>query len=138
MPSHRACCACFAQVELSQYQYLVPPHLRESKPSYFIVGGLVFTACSGKASLRGICCRCGACVVMLVQKGYACAEKVERPLFLADAAVQMACSLLPLLLQWRLCLTVSCNSSPNPRVFCDPTPPHPTLQTPTWSSATAA
>ncbi|PSC68151.1 protease Do-like 9 [Micractinium conductrix] len=34
------------QVKLSQYQYLIPPHLREAKPSYFMVGGLVFTACS--------------------------------------------------------------------------------------------
>ena len=32
---------------LSQYQYLVPPHLREHKPSFFIVGGLVFISCSG-------------------------------------------------------------------------------------------
>ena len=36
------------QVKLSQYQYLIPPHLREAKPSYFMVGGLVFTACSGE------------------------------------------------------------------------------------------
>ena len=59
-----ACCACCEQVELSQYQYLVPPHLRESKPSYFIVGGLVFTACSGgaRASLQWLLrfCRKGA------------------------------------------------------------------------------
>ncbi|PRW60277.1 Protease Do-like 9 [Chlorella sorokiniana] len=34
------------EITLSAYQYLVPPHLRESKPSYFIVGGLVFTSCS--------------------------------------------------------------------------------------------
>ncbi|KAL4421535.1 hypothetical protein ABPG75_010826 [Micractinium tetrahymenae] len=34
------------EVKLSQYAYLIPPHLRESKPSYFIVGGLVFTSCS--------------------------------------------------------------------------------------------
>ncbi len=37
-----------AQVKLTQYAYLIPPHLRESKPSYFIVGGLVFTSCSGE------------------------------------------------------------------------------------------
>ncbi|KAI7836909.1 hypothetical protein COHA_009241 [Chlorella ohadii] len=34
------------EITLSAYQYLVPPHLRESKPSYFLVGGLVFTSCS--------------------------------------------------------------------------------------------
>jgi hypothetical protein len=34
------------QVTLSHYHYLVPPHLREAKPSYFIVGGLVFTVCT--------------------------------------------------------------------------------------------
>jgi hypothetical protein len=38
---------CPLQVQLRSYQYLVPPHLRESKPSYFIVGGLVFTPCTG-------------------------------------------------------------------------------------------
>lgn len=42
------------QITLSAYQYLVPPHLRESKPSYFIVGGLVFTSCSGEAR-RQLC-----------------------------------------------------------------------------------
>ncbi|KAL4855164.1 Protease Do-like 9 [Chlorella vulgaris] len=34
------------EVTLSHYHYLVPPHLREAKPSYFIVGGLVFTVCT--------------------------------------------------------------------------------------------
>ena len=33
-------------VELSSFQHLVPPHNSEKKPSYFMVGGLVFTACS--------------------------------------------------------------------------------------------
>lgn len=34
------------EVELKAYQYLVPPHLSNGKPSYFMVGGLVFTACT--------------------------------------------------------------------------------------------
>lgn len=33
-------------VQLKVYQYLVPPHLHNGKPSYFLVGGLVFTPCS--------------------------------------------------------------------------------------------
>jgi len=33
-------------VTLQPYQHLVPPHLAEVKPSYFMFGGLVFTACS--------------------------------------------------------------------------------------------
>jgi len=33
-------------VTLQPYQHLVPPHLAEMKPSYFMFGGLVFTACS--------------------------------------------------------------------------------------------
>lgn len=31
---------------LRQYQYLVPPHLKNQMPSYLVVGGLVFTTCS--------------------------------------------------------------------------------------------
>ena len=44
-------CLPLVQVEftLKPYQYLVPPHLSNSKPSYFLCGGLVFTACSGAA-----------------------------------------------------------------------------------------
>jgi S1-C subfamily serine protease len=33
-------------VTLQPYQHLVPPHNAEEKPSYFMHGGLVFTACS--------------------------------------------------------------------------------------------
>jgi S1-C subfamily serine protease len=33
-------------VTLQPYQHLVPPHNAEEKPSYFMFGGLVFTACS--------------------------------------------------------------------------------------------
>lgn len=34
------------KIKLQLYQHLIPPHIAESKPSYFMVGGLVFTACS--------------------------------------------------------------------------------------------
>lgn len=34
------------KVKLQPYQHLVPPHIAEQKPSYFMCGGLVFTACS--------------------------------------------------------------------------------------------
>lgn len=33
-------------VKLQPFQHLVPPHNSERKPSFFMVGGLVFTACS--------------------------------------------------------------------------------------------
>jgi PDZ domain len=33
-------------VELQEFRHLIPPHNRERKPSYLLVGGLVFTACS--------------------------------------------------------------------------------------------
>ena len=35
-----------AQVRLSPYQFLVPPHLGEGRPPYLVVGGLVFIALS--------------------------------------------------------------------------------------------
>ena len=38
------------QVRLKEFQHLVPPHLHNGTPSYFLVGGLVFTACSGGCS----------------------------------------------------------------------------------------
>lgn len=47
-PTGAACPPACPQITLSAYQYLVPPHMRESKPSYFLVGGLVFTSCSGE------------------------------------------------------------------------------------------
>ncbi len=33
-------------VKLQSFQHLVPSHNSEQKPSFFVVGGLVFTACS--------------------------------------------------------------------------------------------
>lgn len=49
--------APLCQVTLSHYHHLVPPHLRERKPSYFLVGGLVFTACSGAYKKTACMCR---------------------------------------------------------------------------------
>jgi hypothetical protein len=39
-------------VILEPYMHLVPPHNNEAKPSFFMVGGLVFTACSGESQPR--------------------------------------------------------------------------------------
>lgn len=43
------------QVRLSEYQHLVPPHLRNGKPSFFMCGGLVFTACTGEGARACMC-----------------------------------------------------------------------------------
>lgn len=64
-------------VQLQPYQHLVPPHNEEQKPSFFMVGGLVFTACSDPYLIQRYGSLSNAPVRLVSKSYFGCKTKPE-------------------------------------------------------------